>query len=578
MMIVCAGLHAIAQKNLLWNKSYGGSAAENWSVIVDLPGHNVIVGTNTVSTDKYINNNHGKNDVWLTKISGDGDTLWTRSYGGSKSESSYGMILTTSGTVVCAGHSASKNSGDVGANKGSYDAWVFEVDTIDGSLNWSKTYGSSGYDYGYSLQENSRQEYVVAGICGAANGDIDSGRGGFDGFVFVVDKNGNLLRNRSLGGTISDNFNDLVVMPDGSYVLVGETNSKNFEAPVNKGGRDIWIVKVDTSLNVVWTKTFGGSGYDNALGAILAPDGNILIHAYSDSKDGDLLSNPKADSMGASCLLKVTTTGNVIWQKAYGGTDYEYPADIELRGDNEILLISESASSDGDVPANKGQADTWLCIVDSVGDVKFSQNYGGSKGDYANKIVVDEYGDIYISSLSRSSDLDVDSNYGSNDLWLIKLCGSPDTMINGNMFTYTANHNFSGASYQWLDCSDNSVLSTSKSYTVTKNGSYKLVVSTGCGADTSACFAVTSIGISTITKLNDVGLYPNPAHDVLHLSSKNSLKKATATVYDINGRVVLTEKISNGSIRISSLPDGVFTCVIVDIDGQMLGRKVFVKR
>lgn len=545
LMLLVVSFSAYAQPNVLWKRAYGGTHYESWSILVDLPGGNIITGTNSLSSDRYVHGAHGNNDVWLTKLSPSGDTIWTRAYGGNSNDYAYDGILTSSGTVLIASSTYTNNNGDVGPVKGNSDVWMLEVDTTDGSIIFSKTYGGTGHEFPYVVIENSKQQYVVAIHSNNASGDIDSIYGNTDALLLVLDKSGNLIKQAHYGGTQVDQFEGLIETADNSYVMVGHASSNDYDVTGQNGNHDLWIVKVDTGLQKKWVKVMGGTEYEGAVAVDEAPDGSLYVWAYQESTDGDLANVPNADSTGSNWLVKLSAAGDIIWQKVYGGSGYEYAGDIVVRGINDIILLGETTSTDGDLTGetNRGSADLWILSVDSAGNINWSETMGGSKYDGPSKLMVDEKGDIYAGALTSSSDVDVDSVNGLQDLWVIKFCGLADTTYVNNMPSFTANHGFTGVTYQWIDCSGNSVASTNKSFTATKNGNYKLVVTTGCTTDTTSCFAVTGIGIADISK-QEMAIYPNPNNGIYVIQVQGNVA-GELFVRDMLGKVVQHQQVSN---------------------------------
>ncbi|MCB0696560.1 MAG: T9SS type A sorting domain-containing protein [Chitinophagaceae bacterium] len=558
---------SFAQPTITWSKNFGGSNQEVQSAMVELSGGSVILGSSTFSNDKDVHNNYGKWDLWLAKLSPAGDTIWTKNYGSTEGDFLNDMIVDRTGRLVCVGSSYANNTGDVGMGKGSRDMWVICIDTASGAVIWSKVYGSSGYDEGYDIVQMNNGHFVVAGINQGNDGDVTNNHGGYDGWIVQLDSNGNKVKEKSFGGTKFEQFSDVIVSANGGLVLAGEAQSNDFDVTGNHGSNDMWVVRLDTALQLVWQKCVGGSSYDNAWSVKELPGGNLLAAGCEQSTDGDLTSVSNADIKGNYYLVKFSSTGNILWQKAYGGTSYDYLDDMLQRGANEFVLIGEAESDDGNIATNYGMADIWLASVDSNGTILWSKSMGGSKGDFGNSAITNREGGLYVFSVSQSADSDIVQTKGNSDIWVVKLCLPADTGLSKSMFTYTADHNYPGATYTWIDCSNNSVVGSGRSFTATKNGNYKLVISQPCIADTSSCFTVTGVDVKNVFEQRNITVYPNPGHGVFGIISDKIIPNEKILVTDISGRRIPTQLVSKQNRQYVDLGDvipGIYILTIVD--------------
>ena len=134
-----------------------------------------------------------------------------------------------------------------------------------GSVTWQKTYGGTGYDAAYSIQQTEDGGYIVAG-------ETDSfGAGGRDAWIMKLDGSGSVTWQKTYGGTGFDYVGSIQQTGDGGYIVTGETDS--FSA----GGRDAWIMKLDGSGNVTWQKTYGGTDYDYGYSIQQTGDGGYVV-------------------------------------------------------------------------------------------------------------------------------------------------------------------------------------------------------------------------------------------------------------------------------------------------------------
>ncbi len=132
-------------------------------------------------------------------------------------------------------------------------------------ITWQKTYGGSGEDVAYSIQRTSDGGYIVAGYTTSFDA------GGRDVYILKLDSNGNKVWERTYGGSDWDEAYSIQRTSDGGYIVAGYTTS--FDA----GGRDVYILKLDSNGNKVWERTYGGSNWDGAYSIQQTSDGGYIV-------------------------------------------------------------------------------------------------------------------------------------------------------------------------------------------------------------------------------------------------------------------------------------------------------------
>jgi hypothetical protein len=228
------------QGNVLWNltlrsgttgKLFSATAISDGFILVGLT---YPLGTN----DSY---------AWVVKINASGKVLWNRTYGGNGDNAFRSVVATSEGDCVCAGYTNSIGDGD-------YKVWLVKIDE-NGTLLWSDTYGGAGSDLGYSLTM-AEDGYVIAGETHSfGNGDGKA-------FVVRTDLNGKLIWQRAYGGQKFDSVDSIIPASSGGYVVAGFTFS------FGQGQRNIWIFSIDDSGNVLWSRTQGRQGFQEAYSII----------------------------------------------------------------------------------------------------------------------------------------------------------------------------------------------------------------------------------------------------------------------------------------------------------------------
>jgi hypothetical protein len=190
----------------------------------------------------------------------------------------------------------------------------------------------------------------------------------------------------------------------------------------NKGGADIWLLKLDPMGNLIQQKTLGGSTLDYGIDLTFASNGNLILLGCAFSSDGDISGH---HGMMDYWLTELNDAGEVIWQKAYGGSGDDYAQSIEVMEDSGFLILGTTQSNNGDVSGNDGGQDFWLVRVSNTGELIWQKTYGGTLDETAYTVVKLKDGGIALAGRTRSNNGDVSGNHGSSDFWIVKL--SPET-------------------------------------------------------------------------------------------------------------------------------------------------------
>jgi ribosomal protein S11 len=175
---------------------------------------------------------------------------------------------------------------------GGTDIFLIKTDA-SGNLQWAKTYGGTGWDYAYSVQQTSDGGYIVAGHTNSF------GAGYYDIFLIKTDANGNVIWAKTYGGTYSDYASSVQQTSDGGYIVAGYTFS--FGAGIN----DIFLIKTDANGNVIWAKTYGGTVGDEAYSVRQTSDGGYIVAGgtWSFSVEGAFLIKTDANGNIGSCSI-----------------------------------------------------------------------------------------------------------------------------------------------------------------------------------------------------------------------------------------------------------------------------------
>ena len=436
VIIGCLFLYSqiIAQSPVLqWQKSYGGSQFDEAKDLIVLPDGSYVAICSSNSSDGDISGNHGSSftsDVCVIKFGPAGNLLWQKSYGGSGSEVPASIIQTSDGGFIFAA-SSNSNDGDVSGNHSTglvTDIWLVKLNAA-GSIIWQKCYGGFDFEAPSTIIELNNS-FVVTGTTKSNDGDV-SGLHSVnrqDLWVFKTDLSGSLLWQKCFGGTLEDgvasgyNVKNIARQTiDGNIIIASITRSADGDItnnPFYDTYAHLWVLKITNTGSLIWDKCIGGNDADGMTGLIVNTDGTFFMSGctLSNNLPGSSPGNTNFDAWA----LKMDATGNVLWLKAFGGSDEDFASCAVATPDGGYLLAGETSSMDGIVCKKHNLGELWLVKIDASGNIEWSRTFGGSKKDGGLGIALNPSGECMVLSTSYSADGDLTENKGYSDLWLAR--------------------------------------------------------------------------------------------------------------------------------------------------------------
>jgi hypothetical protein len=330
-------------------------------------------------------------------------------YGGAADDLFFDVIRLKNGNTVCAGISSSTNNHSTG-NHGDQDFFL-ACFSDRGQTLWTKMIGGSGTDggtfvgNGEVLSATADGGFFFGGTTTSSDGDISFlSNGGYDIFIARCDKDGNILWKKTFGGNASDFISGIIATADGGCIFSASTNSSNNTGDISgkHGGNDIWIVKLNATGVIEWSKLYGGSGNETATSFIATNDGGYAFAGTTEgAADGDLAGTVPAGTIDI-WITKLNATGTIEWHRRFGGSDWdENPRLIQARSGDYFILAS-TRSANGDFTINEGLSDWAFIKLNSAGTVSFIKTMGGGSADGGNDLLESEDGNIVLTGISYS--------------------------------------------------------------------------------------------------------------------------------------------------------------------------------
>ena len=416
---------------LVWINTFGGSNEDDAIDVVQAnDGGYVVLGFTNSNDGDITGKTTTDQDYWLLKLNQEGQKVWDRTYGGSESDHATSISKTNDGGYVISGFTASSD-GDVSENNGFHDYWIVKINST-GDIQWEKSFGFIGQDQAYSVIQTFDGGYFATGFLdvGLSEGegnDFNDGQSNNretlhslgDYWGIKMDANGNKIWRRYFGGSHVDQSKDVLQTDDGGFLLAGISESSDFDITDARGANDFWVIKISADGDKVWEKSYGGVETDRAFSLAKATDGNYILTGESRSEDADV-SNPKGG--GDIWVVKFNkSNGAIIWEKSYGGTDFDTSRGISNLGNGTYAIAGSARSSDIDATSNHGANDAWLLIIDENGNLEFEKNIGGSNIDFGNNVIRTTENEIIFVGSSLSNDVDIPINKGNKDLLIFKM-------------------------------------------------------------------------------------------------------------------------------------------------------------
>jgi len=359
----------------VWQKIYGGTDDDIANDVVMLEnGDNAIIGE-CKSFDAQ------RSDICVTRINAKGQTKWRTLINGKKKDRGVAITRAKDGNLLILGSGKSFN------DNADRDLYVAKM-SLEGKLIWSKSFGGKRDEFAGGIAGTNDGGVMIVG-----DTESYSKKGYKDIYIIMLDKNGNEISKRTIGGKLNDEAKSLTRTADGNFMLVGSRE-------VNRAGNsDFFLLKLDQKGRKIWARTMGESDHD-------------VLNGVAPTLDGGIVATGATRSFGSAqtdlSVMNFNKDGKLIWHKIYGFKYYDEGNAITMTKDGGYLIAGTTNSM------GKGDFDNYILALNSKGSLIWSKLYGGVNKDIAHGITRTSDGGIMIVGES-------DSFKRAKDFYMIKV-------------------------------------------------------------------------------------------------------------------------------------------------------------
>lgn len=307
-----------------WQNIFTGNEQHEYPVgIENTPDGGYITVINTIP---YNSQNYGNDDILVIKYDKNNNIEWKKCFGGRDEDYAYSLTQAPDGGYVIAGKTLSWDGDLQGVKSGpGYGGWIFKIDSV-GNIVWNKCVDGTSDDSSQS----------------------------------------------------DESFQSVVALKDGSYIAVGEYAANSHS--INNYG-NAWLVKFSAKGELEWERNFGGSEDDQFSSVVEADDGGFIAAGKAGSIDGDVQGhshNLYIMSNYDGWIVKFNSSGEIVWQKCLGGTDDEIINSIVKTNDGKIIGVGYAESYSREWTGYLGNDRGWILKFNSNGDIEENKVISGT--------------------------------------------------------------------------------------------------------------------------------------------------------------------------------------------------------
>lgn len=371
IMILCIQMGSFSESppDTQWTRAYGDDGVDVVHDVVELVDGYILCGVYNWPSDPQ---------VYILRLDQNGDTLWTKKYGGWGDDEGEAIIKTFDGGYLVVGETDSYGAGG-------YDFYILKLNQ-EGDTLWTKVYGTPDWDIAYGAVQTSDSNYIIVG----------DWQGGI--CAMKLDRSGNIIWNNQYPGRTAY---DIKRTMDGNYIITGDT-----------GDLHAFLLKIDEEGNTLWIKEYDLNNREFGREVQLADDGGYIIAGsiYNYSPDwGDFL------------VIRTDSTGNILWTRTYGGSDYEWGYSIDKVNSGGYIIAG------GTYSFGPGDECMYIVRINDSGDTLWTKWVGGYGEESAHEIIQTSDNGYILAGFTTSF-----GTGGGTNAYIVKLL--PDFKISESIY------------------------------------------------------------------------------------------------------------------------------------------------
>ncbi len=410
-------------------------------------------------------------------------TTFQKTYGGGDSDFGYSSKQTTDGGYIITGHTTS--FGDVGL---SWENVLLIKTDSNGDTLWSKTYGRSLVQEGYSVQQTTDGGYIILGYTAY-------GVQGNDVYLIKTNDSGDVQWTKKYDRGFDDKGYSVYQTTDGGYIFTGYA----------QGPGSLYLIKTDSSGVILWTNIYNGPNTETGYSVQQTTDGGYIVAG-------------ETDGFGAGqkdvFLIKTDSTGVVLWTKTFGGTNSDFGRSVQQTTDGGYIITGATMSF------GAGNQDIYLIKTDDIGDTLWTKTFGGLLDEVGYSVRQTADGGYIITGYTESF------GAGLKDVYLIKTNGSGDTL--------------------WTKAYGGTGVDEGHSVEQTSDGGYVITGNTGIGIGQSSVYLIKTDanGIVDCSQFPTATIVGNPATQ----SGNTSVSGINSGIYAVPTGTLVTSAAPSDSV------------------------------
>ncbi|WP_396149984.1 T9SS type A sorting domain-containing protein [Flavobacterium sp.] len=241
-------------RNIEWQRTIGGEDEDLFKTVCQTNDGGFLLGgrsRSNIGFEKSENSRGNSHDFWILKLNPQGDIEWQKTIGSTDTDLLSDMLITQENDILIGGTSAGLISGEKTVeSNGLSDFWILKLNSI-GDILWQKSIGGNNQESLFRMSQTIDGNYLLGGSSNSSiSGDKTSNsRGLNDYWTVLIDTDGNIIGQKTMGGSEGDGGTNIIETPDGGYFVAGSSLSgiSGEKTEDSRGQSDYWVLKLESN-------------------------------------------------------------------------------------------------------------------------------------------------------------------------------------------------------------------------------------------------------------------------------------------------------------------------------------------